>query len=203
MIDDYFRCKVQKVCMAPAVRVLGLLGVSPNFITLVSLVIALCAGMAIVIRQLEVALFLWWLGRYLDGADGEYARASGRVSVFGAMWDLTADMCAYGAIILAFSCAFPSLWLYWELVLFLYLMCSSTALALGSLERECNIPRHDNRGLRLGAGLAEAGETGIAYTLFLLFPAYLPTLVVGWIFVLCLTVAFRLRLAAVVLRELH
>jgi phosphatidylglycerophosphate synthase len=189
--------------MAPAVRVLCFLGVSPNLVTFASLVIALGAGVAITIRQMELAIFLWWCGRYLDGADGEYARASGRATPFGALWDLTADMCAYAAMILAFSWSFPSLWLYWELILFLYLMCSSTALALGSLERECKIPQHDNRGLRLGAGLAEAGETGIAYTLFMLFPFYLPVLVVGWIFVLCLTVAFRLRLAAVVLRRVR
>ena len=53
----------------------------------------------------------------------------------------------------------------------------------------------DDRGLRLGAGLAEGGETGIAYTLFLLFPAHLDWLTGIWIGVLVVTVVARTLLA--------
>lgn len=70
---------------------------------------------------------------------------------------------------------------------------------MGSLE-EIKIPTSNNRGLRLAAGIAEGGETGVAYTLFLLFPGNIKILVEIWIIVLVFTVAARLWLAKTALR---
>jgi len=53
----------------------------------------------------------------------------------------------------------------------------------------------DDRGLRLGAGLAEGGETGIAYSLFLLLPDYLWLSTGVWVVVLATTVLARTLLA--------
>ena len=81
----------------------------------------------------------------------------------------------------------PELWPFWLWIEFFYVLCITSALALGMQEANREIPARDDRGLRLGAGLAEAGETGIAYTLFLLFPSALPWLASLWIVVLAVT----------------
>ena len=75
--------------------------------------------------------------------------------------------------------------------MFFYVLCITGALSLGSLEASRKLPPRDNRGLRLAAGLAEGGETGIAYTLFLLFPDYVKPLLWMWIGVLLVTVVAR------------
>ena len=49
--------------------------------------------------------------------------------------------------------------------------------------------------MRLAVGLAEGGETGIAYTVFLLWPAYLAVTTWLWLGVLAITIIARLLLA--------
>ena len=71
----------------------------------------------------------------------------------------------------------------------------ASALALGNLESQRALPPRDDRGLRLGAGLAEGGETGIAYTVFLLVPGLLPVTTWLWVGVLATTVVARTLLA--------
>jgi len=104
-------------------------------------------------------------------------------------------MAAYSAMIVGFAVARPDLSLQWLCVLLLYVLCITSALALGMQEKAQGFAPRDDRGLRLGAGLAEGGETGIAYTLFLLLPAELPLLVHVWIAVLLTTVIARSLLA--------
>ena len=53
----------------------------------------------------------------------------------------------------------------------------------------------DNRSLKLAAGLAEGGETGIAYTLMLLLPQLIKVLLPLWILVLVITFVARTWLA--------
>ena len=91
--------------------------------------------------------------------------------------------------------AVPELYGRWLAMLFLYVLCISTALALGMQEAKRSLPPRDNRGLRLGAGLAEGGETGIAYTIFLLFPTHLALSTAIWLGILIVTVVARSLLA--------
>ena len=98
-------------------------------------------------------------------------------------------------MVVAFDRVHPELHAQWVAILFLYVLCITSALALGMGESAQDRPPRDDRGLRLGAGLAEGGETGIAYTLFLLFPTQLPLLTTLWIVVLATTVVARTILA--------
>jgi phosphatidylglycerophosphate synthase len=143
----------------------------------------------------HAAIAAWWFGRLLDGTDGIYARATNQVSDFGAYFDIVCDMTSYSVMILGFMVQHPTLNVAWALVLFLYVLCIASALALGSLEEKRNLAARDNRGLRLGAGLVEGGETGIMYTLFLLFPSSLSGLLKVWILLLAATIAIRTILA--------
>jgi phosphatidylglycerophosphate synthase len=138
---------------------------------------------------------VWWLSRFLDGLDGIYARASKQTSDFGAFIDIQFDMLAYSAMVAAFYWQFPDLAWQWLLIMLGYVLCISGALGLGSFETKHGIKDNSGRGLRLAAGLAEGGETGLAYTVFLLFPSQLGLTTWIWIAILAITIVARLILA--------
>ena len=200
MIDNPFRELLPRFA-GPLVRLYSVLGLTPNAISVIGFAIALASAACIVAGAPLAAIALWWLGRIADGTDGLYARSTGQATDFGAYFDIVLDMAAYSAVVLALDVAYPELHGRWIWILFFYVLCIASALALGMQEAGRDLAQRDDRGLRLGAGLAEGGETGIAYTLFLLFPGQLSWLTALWIAILALTVVARTVLAARLLRE--
>ena len=55
------------------------------------------------------------------------------------------------------------------LVLIMYVMSICSALSLGSLEAQIKTPTRDNRGLRLGAGIAEGERQAFSTHFFVFF----------------------------------
>ena len=195
MIDNAFRSRIPRFA-GPLLTLYTRLGWTPNHVSVLGFTIALCASFSVALGYEWVALTLWWVSRLADGTDGVFAREMRMESDFGAYLDIVLDMAAYGAMVLGFAYAWPDLAWQWTWMLFLYVLCIASALALGMQEAKRALPARDNRGLRLGAGLAEGGETGIAYSLFLLFPNHLGALAWGWVVVLATTVIARTVLAA-------
>lgn len=179
----------------PLLAIYTRLGWTPNHVSALGFGIALAASFAVAMGHEWVALTLWWVSRAADGTDGVFARATGQESDFGAYLDIVLDMAAYGAMVLGFAVAWPALHLEWMLMLFLYILCIASALALGMQEAKRALPARDDRGLRLGAGLAEGGETGIAYSIFLVFPAQLALTTPLWVAILAITIVARSILA--------
>ncbi len=200
MIDNAFRGLLPRF-VRPIVAFYGRMGWTPNQVSVLGFVVALLAATAVALQANGLAIGLWWLSRLIDGTDGIHARESGQASDFGAYLDIVLDMAAYGAMVLGFAVAVPGLQGAWMVMLFLYVLCIASALSLGMQEARRALPPRDDRGLRLGAGLAEGGETGIAYTAFLLLPDHLDPLVTIWIGVLATTVVARTVLAARTLRS--
>ena len=194
MIDNAFRALLPRF-VAPLLALYARLGVTPNQVSALGFVIAICASVAVALDFWGLAFALWWLSRLADGTDGLWARQSGLESNFGAYLDIVLDMAAYGAMVLGFAYAAPEFQLRWMAMLFLYVVCITSALALGMQEAKQAMAPRDDRGLRLGAGLAEGGETGIAYSLFLLLPDYLWLSTGVWVVVLATTVLARTLLA--------
>ena len=194
MIDNAFRALLPGF-VAPVLALYARLGVTPNQVSALGFVIAICASVAVALDFWGLAFALWWLSRLADGTDGLWARQSGLESNFGAYLDIVLDMAAYGAMVLGFAYAAPEFQLRWMAMLFLYVVCITSALALGMQEAKQAMAPRDDRGLRLGAGLAEGGETGIAYSLFLLLPDYLWLSTGVWVVVLATTVLARTVLA--------
>lgn len=198
MIDDAFRARIPRHA-GPLLEIYRRLSLTPNHVTILGFAVSLLASGAVASGHPWVALGLWWVSRIADGTDGLHARRSGQATRFGAYLDIVLDMAAYGAMVLGFAWAVPALAPQWILMLFLYVLCITSALALGAQEAGLPGRPRDDRGLRLGAGLAEGGETGIAYTIFLLFPEQLGVTTWIWIGVLALTVVLRTFLAARIL----
>jgi phosphatidylglycerophosphate synthase len=179
----------------PLIGLYRWLGWTPNLVTLLGFALALAAATAVAVHRPWWALALWWISRLADGTDGIYARATGRTSAFGGYLDIVLDMAAYGVMVIGFAIAEPALVAQWMAMLFLYILCITSALALGMQEAGRGLPARDDRGLRLGAGLAEGGETGLAYSVFLLLPELLVYTTSGWVVILLVTVGARTALA--------
>lgn len=195
MIDNAVRAVLPRFA-GPMLALYTRMGLTPNHISWIGAGIAFAASGAVATGHPWVALALWWVSRIADGTDGHFARATGQQTDFGAYLDIVLDMAAYGAMVLGFAVLHPEFQSRWMAMLFLYVLCIASALALGMQEAKRALPPRDDRGLRLGAGLAEGGETGIAYTLFLLAPAWLGWTTALWIAVLVTTVVARSVLAA-------
>jgi phosphatidylglycerophosphate synthase len=190
MIDQPFRQILPKFA-EPLIKWYERKGLHPNQITFAALGIAVLAALLTALGWYSLAILTWWLGRLLDGTDGIFARATGQTSHFGAFLDIVCDMAAYSLMIFAFAYRHPELMPLWLLILFFYILCITGAVSLGATLRELNVSTNDNRGIRLAAGLAEGGETGIAYTLFLLFPERIAITASLWIVILATTVVAR------------
>ncbi len=200
MIDDPFR-KLLPRYTKTVIDFYQTLGLTPNHITLVGLAFSMVAAFLVTQGNYWGAILVWWLGRLADGTDGIYARQTGLATPFGAYLDIVCDMLSYSIMILAFAAIHPDLAFWWQVILLLYVLCITSALALGSLQEKVAFNSSDNRGLRLGAGLAEGGETGLAYSLFLIFPAYIKPLAWLWVGVLMTTVIARSLLARTLLAK--
>ncbi len=192
MIDNHFR-KVMPKMVDPIIKILMKLRVKPNQVTVFAFLVSSSSVWFVLNNYFILAALIWWTGRILDGMDGILARASKTTSSFGAYLDIVLDMAAYSLFVVGLSIRFPELQFNWILILGLYVLCITSALSFGSLLGEKEIK--DNRGLKFGAGLAEAGETGIAYTLFMIFPKHIAILSLIWIGVLLITVLARTSLA--------
>lgn len=194
MIDQPFRTWLSDKA-GPLIKVYQIVGLTPNGVTLLGCGLGFAAAGAVATGHDLFGLALWWLGRLFDGTDGIYARATNRVSDFGGYLDIVCDMAAYSVMILGFAASRPEFMTWWLVILLLYVLCITSALALGSLERREGLGASDNRSLKLAAGLAEGGETGIFYSLLLLLPGATGVLCPVWVGVLALTVVARSLMA--------
>lgn len=199
MIDNPFREKLE-LALNPFLHVLQKANVTPNQISFLSFAIALVSAYFVSQGQLKLAIGVWCLSRFFDGLDGIYARYSSMTSLFGSYLDICLDMLAYSLMIIAFYLYAPAHAPLYMMVLVMYVMSICSALSLGSLELKIKAQARDNRGLRLGAGLAEGGETGFFYLLFCFFPEHLDILLKLWLTVLLISVTMRSVLAYRTLR---
>jgi CDP-diacylglycerol---glycerol-3-phosphate 3-phosphatidyltransferase len=79
-------------------------GVNPNFFTTVGLIISIIASYFLAIGALHVGGALILLGGIFDIIDGKVARASNRVTKFGALYDSTLDR--YSEVFVFFGMAY-------------------------------------------------------------------------------------------------
>jgi CDP-diacylglycerol--glycerol-3-phosphate 3-phosphatidyltransferase len=89
----------RQFAIAPALF-LGRLGLTPNALTVIGAVLTACVGILIAQGWFIAAGLGLWLFSATDTLDGALARATNRVSVFGAFLDSVCDRCAEAAIFL-------------------------------------------------------------------------------------------------------
>ena len=90
MFDGNFRANVDKG-FAPIAKKLQKLSVSPDFLTLVGVLMAAGCAAAIAFGQFQLAVVLLILTGLSDALDGAVAKAAGSASLRGAYFDSVAD----------------------------------------------------------------------------------------------------------------
>ena len=77
---------------------LGRLGLTPNALTVIGASLTACVGLLIAQGWFVAAGLCLWLFSATDTLDGALARATNRVTVFGAFLDSVCDRCAEAAV---------------------------------------------------------------------------------------------------------
>lgn len=91
MVGDSWTHKIARVCILPLVNS----SITPNHLTTVRLITGVAACILFAIGTTEWNLyggFLWILSSFMDRADGELARASGKISPWGHNYDYFSDV---------------------------------------------------------------------------------------------------------------
>ena len=199
MLDEPFRARFAPL-VRPAARRLAGAGVTANHVTVVSFVIAIAGAAMLASGRPLTGLALWIVSRVGDGLDGVVAREAKSSSPFGGYLDITLDMAAYAGMILGFATLHPDRMFAWLAVLAGYIVVITTTLALSDSARAANREvSTTNRTFQFTAGLTEAGETNVMYTLWVLFPQQVGWLVWLWVGALAITCLQRTMLAQKVL----
>lgn len=169
MIDGNFRTAFERA-VAPVGRGLERLGVSPDLVTAVGVVMAAACGLAIGAERYLLAFVLLALTGLPDALDGAVAKAGGRTSVRGAYLDSVCDRLSDGLLFAGAGLNLarsetPSMAL---LPFGLYI-----AASLVSYQRA----KAESLGFEAKGGLMERGERFLALGFGLLFSAlFVPTL---------------------------
>ncbi len=105
MLDQKIRGAWNKA-LAPIGSGLGRIGLTPNAVTLLGVVIQVLVAVKIVEGRLVAAGVVGFVGAMFDGFDGAVARAQGKTTKFGALLDSTTDRLTETLYLL------PLAWLY-------------------------------------------------------------------------------------------
>ena len=97
MID--IKRRSRQVAVGPALA-LGRLGLTPNALTIIGSVLTASVGILIAQGWFVAAGICLWLFSATDTLDGALARATNRVTVFGAFLDSVCDRCAEAGVFL-------------------------------------------------------------------------------------------------------
>lgn len=201
MVDRFVRIP-KKYLYAP----LNGLRLAPNTVTWVGFVVGLLCAVAAALGLLKAAFILWVLNRFVDGLDGELARAQGTQSDYGGYLDIICDFVVYTAIPIALVIGSPSesRWLLLALLLGSFFVNAASLMYLAALleKRGLGASHHGEKtSITMPPAVIEGAETVVFYSLFLLCSEHLNLLYALMAGLVYLNIAQRLVWAATHLRD--
>jgi CDP-diacylglycerol--glycerol-3-phosphate 3-phosphatidyltransferase len=137
-------------------------GVSPNAITLVSLLLCIASGITIANGHLATGAWLYAFGGITDILDGRIARATNRQTKAGALFDSVSDR--WGELAVLTGCA-------WYLHEDAWLFTAMLAIA-GSVMVSYTRARGEGLGVNLDGGMMQRAERIIVVSLGALFAGW-------------------------------
>lgn len=177
-------------------------GVSALTVTFLGLVLGLGAAVAAAFGEYGLALLLIGANRLADGLDGAVARARGPTDL-GGYFDIVADFAFYVSVPVGFGLSaeanlVPALVL---VATFVLTGISFLAFAIVAQKRGAETQAHGKKSFFYSTGLAEGGETIVAFLAMCLVPAAFP--LIAYVFAgLCVaTVVQRSALAVTAFAE--
>lgn len=178
MFDERLR-SLKDMTFDPLAR--GLQMVPPWLFSVMGLLAGLAAALAAWQRLYPLALALWLLNRILDGMDGAVARIRGDQSDFGGYLDIVIDYVGYAAVPIGLALGVGvtetavMLALLFLLATF-YVNSASWMYLAAILEKRRHQQADRLTSITMPAGLIGGTETIVFFSIFMLFPAYLPWL---------------------------
>ncbi|MEO6827489.1 MAG: CDP-alcohol phosphatidyltransferase family protein [Microbacteriaceae bacterium] len=163
--------------------------ISPDRLTVFGLGLGIASAVCAGFQLWLIAAVLWLLSRLLDGLDGSLARVRrtpGRrlESSAGGFLDITSDFVVYGAAVfgvgIGASVEFGSPWWPFVAVLLTYYVNGGAFLAFSSLAEKAGRTIDDGRSLSFFGRIAEATETIVIHTVWLLVPSAAWIIAIGW-----------------------
>jgi len=176
MLEFYFRPKFEKSFFQPLIQKLKQRSITPNQVTLFSLIIGLFVLPALYYDHPIVAILFLWLSGLGDVCDGGLARESESTSELGTIFDIVSDRCVEFAVILGLYLVDPSRALVTIMMLGSVLVCVTTFLVVGIV-----VEKRGPKSFYYSPGLMERAEAFIMFSLMMIFPTWFP--VFGWLFV--------------------
>ncbi|MGL1890377.1 MAG: CDP-alcohol phosphatidyltransferase family protein [Spirochaetaceae bacterium] len=148
--------------------------ISPNKMTMISLVLGILAFFTVLLGLYKIALICWVLNRITDGLDGTIARISETQSDYGGYIDIMSDFLIYAIIPIAFVMNRGFIKLETILLVFMlaafYINSASWMYLSAILEKRNYLSQKSLTSVNMPKGLAEGFETIIIYTLFFILP---------------------------------
>lgn len=146
--------------------VLEALGLTPNAVTFIALVIATAGAWLIATHQLIIGAAVAGFGSVLDLFDGALARRTGQTSAFGGYLDSLLDRYADGVVFLGVAWHYDTTWI-WIAAFLAFMGAVITSYARARVYEDADPPRDAwpdliERGERLLILLFAAGFQGIA-----------------------------------------
>ncbi len=150
MVSDQLR-RVFAPLLARLAGMLDALGLSPNALTIIGLVLNLVVAGILATGNLRVGGILVLLASLFDGLDGALARHTGRVTKFGAFFDSTLDRYAEAALFTGLVWHFTTIGARQEAVL-------AVVALFGSLAVSYTRARAEGLGLSCSVGILTRAE---------------------------------------------
>lgn len=177
-------------------RALARRGVTANQVSVAGAALGALAGVAIALQQPLVGLALILGSRLLDGLDGAIARAT-RPTDLGGYLDILCDYVFYVATPVGFGFAAAGNQPYALVLVASFTLTAVSFLGFATLaaQRGLSTDAHGRKSFFYSTGLAEGGETIVAFAAMCLAPGHFP-LIAAILAGLCvLTVVQRTAIA--------
>ncbi len=148
--------------------------ISPNMMTLLSLILGFVSVFFILKQQFLIASVFWILNRIFDGLDGTIARVTNRQTDLGGYFDILADFLLYALIPVCFVYSrglIRSEVISLMIMLSIFYLNAASWMYLSSIIEKRNNNTHKKlTTVNMPAGLIEGFETIIVYTVFYILP---------------------------------
>lgn len=189
MLDTYGR-KYMNPFINYGAKVFVKLGLSPNNVTILALIMGVFTSFFIYFDYKYIAVIVLWISGYLDAVDGAMARKLNKTSSFGTVMDITFDRIVEISIILSLALKFKEA-TFSLLILSAAILISMTIfLTVGAVSEKKGI-----KSFYYQAGVAERTEGFILFSLMIVLTQWM-TLIVNIFSVIVLITALQRLLEA-------
>lgn len=186
MIDTHARKYIQEPINILS-RGLSKLKVTPNMITLLSLIVGVLAALSyIFLDSIILSIILLWTSGLLDVVDGTLARLTNKQSSFGTILDISFDRIVEICLIMALVLKNPDISFLSIILLALILLSMTIFLSVGALAQNDGY-----KSFKYQAGLAERTEGFVMFSLIMIFSQHQVILMIVFCLIIFITIIQR------------